>query len=96
MKGHGQRFLECYNALAVAALEAIKPLYPVKPKFHQLAHCLRDLGQDSLNPKLYWGFADESLIGSVRRTAMHVYRGKHACFGRGLLLRHLLLLEMDW
>ena len=65
---HGQRFLECYSALAKGALDRNEFYYKVRPKFHQLAHVLRKLKLgDRENPRTHETWGEESLGGFLAR-----------------------------
>ena len=86
---HGQTFLITYQHLAATSYFQGTCLWSLKPKLHQFQHALKDLWVDRLNPRLYWCFGDESMIGILKRSAAKVHRSTSA-FGNSVLNRHLL------
>jgi hypothetical protein len=71
---HTEDALLCYNALSGAAFHARAERWAIVPKFHAMTHVAYD--HVSVNPRHVHCYADEDMVGRVKRT--YVQRpGRH-------------------
>jgi hypothetical protein len=70
----GRVALQAYNWLANDALSREVCLYAMKPKMHQFDHLIDEIADDKLNPALFWNFADESLLGDLKKIVAKCHR----------------------
>jgi hypothetical protein len=64
--------LICYNCLTV--MFAGGPRWRPKPKDHQVDHMLEICKSWKLNPRDYWGYKNEDMIGVVKRMCHLLHR----------------------
>ena len=66
-------FLGNYHQLRALNAEVGRPLYPVTPKFHYLAHAESSAQESTINPKLFWTFKDEDQMRVMQRIALSAH-----------------------
>eukprot|EP00969_Alexandrium_andersonii_P131428 5811973-Alexandrium_andersonii.AAC.1 len=74
-------------------MEAQQPLWPLKPKLHQISHLLLEIQKERINPRFYHTFADEDFIGCIVRVARKCPR---AALARRCLQRYLVRVALRW
>ena len=67
LKRIGQEFMGCYIALSIEAAESVPPVHAWKlvPKFHIWQHLAEWVPSIWGNPRFFWTYCDEDLIGSM-------------------------------
>ena len=70
----GQRLAYVYSQLAKQAFDAGQRLWKLSPKLHLTEHLLETQVLASGNPRWYWTYADEDLVGSM----IDIAEGCHA------------------
>ena len=66
-------FLGNYHQLRALNEEQGRPLYPLTPKFHLLAHAESMAQKSKLNPTLFWAFKDEDQMQVMQRIALSAH-----------------------
>ncbi len=89
----GRVALASYSWLARDALDREVCNYALKPKMHQFDHLLSEVGTDRLNPAVFWNFADESLLGDLKRIVSRCHR---STLVQRTLQRYSLRLQLLW
>jgi hypothetical protein len=69
----GSRLVILYNALSCEAAASEIKAWKISPKFHLFVH-LCEIQAQWMNPRMYWCYADEDLVGQ----AIEVSRSCHA------------------
>jgi hypothetical protein len=70
----GQRLAHAYGQLAKRALDAGQRLWKLSPKLHLAEHLLETQALSSGNPRWYWTYPDEDLVGLM----IDIAEGCHA------------------
>ena len=78
----GRRLCGLYNVLACEACVAMEKRWKSSPKMHVFLHVCEWQGPELGNPKYYWAYADEDLVGQVIDIA-------HACHPRTMAVTTL-------
>ena len=72
-------FLRNYPQLRALNAEIGRPLYPLTPKFHLLAHAESLAQKSTLNPKLFWTFQGEDQMRVLQRIALSTHSSVISC-----------------
>ena len=75
----GQQFAELYALLAKSAMEARAKLWKTNPKLHMWEHLTEHQAIQRGNPRYYWCYADEDLVGRMVEVAKSVHPKTLAC-----------------
>ena len=70
----GQKLAETFGRLAKIAVDAGNRLWKLSPKLHLFEHLLEHQAINSGNPRWYWTYADEDLVGLM----IDIAEGCHA------------------
>ena len=70
----GQKLAECYGCLARIAFDRGEKLWKLSPKLHLMEHLLEYQCIQAGNPRWYWTYADEDLVGLM----IDIAEGCHA------------------
>ena len=65
----GQTLCELYSTLAIEAFERNERVWKITPKLHLTQHLLEWQCLYAGNPRFYWAYADEDLIGQMMECA---------------------------
>ena len=93
MRLGGRTYLDGYAWLARYSVDAQTLRWVWNPKHHQFEHLLDEIMQDRLNPRYYWNYADEDLVGRVATTAKNCHPWT-MCLRR--LQRWMIGLGLQW
>ena len=74
MAGNVELFLACHLVLTDAARQEELALFSCRPKFHMLAHLVRDVRLERMNPKFAWCYGDEDYMHHVAMLARMTHR----------------------
>ena len=69
LPGLGRRLMQIYGQLSAEALSAGRKLYKISPKHHLFVHLCEWQAVEMGNPRYYWTYADEDLVGSMIEVA---------------------------
>ena len=61
----GERFGQTWAQLSSEALDSRTKAWKVSPKHHLFWHILDAVEKTRINPKSYWVYADEDLVGQL-------------------------------
>ena len=65
--------LGLYSAHAIEAAEKHERLWKMTPKFHCFQHLMEWQSVEVCNPRFYWVYADEDLMGHIREIAQSTH-----------------------
>ena len=65
----GQKFAIIYSSLSQQSLEAGERMWKLMPKLHMFVHLCEWQAGESGNPRSYWTYADEDLVGLLVEVA---------------------------
>ena len=65
LEGIGRSFMGTYSALAQEAIEQGAQRWKMTPKFHLWQHLAEWVPRAWGNPRFFWTYADEDMIGSM-------------------------------
>ena len=66
----GQDLCVIYATLSKQALDGNTQMWKMAPKFRMFIHlCQWDVVNSRLNPRVYWAYADEDLVGTLCEVA---------------------------
>ena len=68
----GQNLVILYNALSTEAASAKKRAWKFAPKFHLFCH-LCEIQAQVMNPRMFWCYADEDLVGQAIEVSKSVH-----------------------
>ena len=81
-----QRLRECTNVvlqgsktLAAINSAASRPRWKMRPKIHALSHLTRDALSSGRNPRAWWSFQEEELMGKLAKIACAVHATTMTC-----------------
>ena len=69
----GRRMTGLYAQLSAESLAAGKKRYKMTPKVHLMAHLCEDQAPSVGNPRIFWVYADEDLVGTLVEVAKNAH-----------------------